>query len=129
MTLPPSQAPGHEEHVAAARAALSEAAFAAAWAEGRQLSPVAARAEAAKVAHEAATERPDAATEADGAGLIPRERDVLRLLVEGRSDKEIADVLFLTRRTASKHVSAILAKLGAPSRSAAAAVATRNRLA
>ncbi|MFN8594464.1 MAG: LuxR C-terminal-related transcriptional regulator [Thermomicrobiales bacterium] len=58
-------------------------------------------------------------------GLTPRERDVLRLLVEGRSDREIADALFITRRTASKHVEAILAKLGVRSRGAAVAEARR----
>jgi DNA-binding CsgD family transcriptional regulator len=54
---------------------------------------------------------------------------VLRLLVEGRSDREIAEQLFISRRTASKHVEAILAKLGVRSRGAAAAEAMRRGLA
>jgi DNA-binding CsgD family transcriptional regulator len=53
---------------------------------------------------------------------------VLRLLVAGRSDKEIADALFITRRSASKYVSAVLAKLGVPSRTAAVALAHSARL-
>jgi DNA-binding CsgD family transcriptional regulator/tetratricopeptide (TPR) repeat protein len=61
-------------------------------------------------------------------GLTPREVDVLRLLAEGRSDRAIADALFISHRTASKHVGAILAKLGAASRAEAAARAVRDGL-
>ena len=61
-------------------------------------------------------------------GLTRRERDVLRLLANGRSDREIAEALFVTRRTASKHVSAILAKLGVQSRTEAVAAAHRDLL-
>ncbi len=60
--------------------------------------------------------------------LTSRERDVLRLLTEGRSDKEIAAALFISPRTASKHVAAILGKLGVESRTAAATLALRDRL-
>ncbi|MDQ3514549.1 MAG: tetratricopeptide repeat protein [Chloroflexota bacterium] len=59
-------------------------------------------------------------------GLTPRETDVLRLLVAGRPDRAIADDLFISRRTASKHVAAILAKLGAASRTEAATRALRD---
>jgi DNA-binding CsgD family transcriptional regulator len=62
-------------------------------------------------------------------GLSPRELDVLRLLVTGQSDRDIADSLFISRRTASKHVSAILAKLEVSSRTEAAARAVRDGLA
>ena len=65
---------------------------------------------------------------ANASSLTAREVAVLRLLVEGRSDKEIAAALFITRRTASKYVSAILAKLGVTSRGAAAITALRDRL-
>ena len=61
-------------------------------------------------------------------GLTPREADVLRLVAEGLSDREIADAIFVTRRTASKYVSTVLAKLGVSSRTAAAALALRNHL-
>jgi DNA-binding NarL/FixJ family response regulator len=63
------------------------------------------------------------------AGLTSRELDVLHLLVEGCTDREIADRLFISRRTASKHVEAILAKLGVHSRGAAAAEMRRLGLA
>jgi non-specific serine/threonine protein kinase len=61
-------------------------------------------------------------------GLTARERDVLRLLVEGRSNAEIADVLFIGQGTVRTHVSAILGKLNAKSRTEAAHLAMRSGL-
>lgn len=60
---------------------------------------------------------------ANPAGLTARELEVLGLLVEGLSDAEIADRLTLSERTVGHHVSAILRKLGVPTRSRAAAAA------
>jgi DNA-binding CsgD family transcriptional regulator len=60
--------------------------------------------------------------------LTERERAVLRLVVEGLSDKEIAAVLGISRSTASDHVAAIRHKLGTPSRAAASALAVRGGL-
>ena len=57
------------------------------------------------------------------AGLTPRELEVLRLLVEGRSNRQIAEQLFISGKTASVHVTNILAKLGVHSRLEAAATA------
>jgi DNA-binding NarL/FixJ family response regulator len=59
------------------------------------------------------------------AGLTPRELEVLRLLVEGRSNRQIAETLFISGKTASVHVTNILAKLGVHSRLEAAATARR----
>jgi DNA-binding CsgD family transcriptional regulator len=56
-------------------------------------------------------------------GLTARERDVLRLLAAGRSNREIAAELFIAPKTASVHVSNILGKLHAASRTEAAAIA------
>jgi DNA-binding CsgD family transcriptional regulator/transcriptional regulator with XRE-family HTH domain len=61
-------------------------------------------------------------------GLTSRELDVLRLLVEGKSDREIADSLFISPRTVMHHVSHILAKLDVDSRTAAATFAVRHDL-
>ncbi len=61
-------------------------------------------------------------------GLTPRERDVLRLVAAGRSNRGIAEELFISPKTASVHVSNILAKLGVSGRGEAAAVAHRLRL-
>jgi DNA-binding CsgD family transcriptional regulator len=60
------------------------------------------------------------------AGLTDREREVLRLLARGMSNREIGTELFITPKTASVHVSNILAKLGAASRTEAAAIAHRE---
>ena len=59
------------------------------------------------------------------AGLTSREVEVLRLLVEGRSNRQIAEQLFISGKTASVHVTNILAKLGVHSRLEAAATARR----
>jgi ATP/maltotriose-dependent transcriptional regulator MalT len=58
-------------------------------------------------------------------GLTEREREVLLLLAAGRSNPEIAQALFISAKTASVHVSNILAKLGVSGRVEAAAVAHR----
>jgi DNA-binding CsgD family transcriptional regulator len=62
------------------------------------------------------------------AALTSREREVLRLIAAGRSNREIASVLFIAPKTASVHVSNILGKLGAASRTEAAAIAHREGL-
>jgi DNA-binding CsgD family transcriptional regulator len=58
-------------------------------------------------------------------GLTPRERQVLTLVAEGRTNREIGDTLYMAEKTASVHVSRILSKLGVRSRTEAAAVAHR----
>jgi DNA-binding NarL/FixJ family response regulator len=58
-------------------------------------------------------------------GLTHRELEVLRLLAEGRTNRQIGDELFITPKTASVHVSRILMKLGVANRAEAAAVAHR----
>jgi DNA-binding CsgD family transcriptional regulator len=58
-------------------------------------------------------------------GLTARELEVLALVAEGRSNRQVADALFISAKTASVHVSNILAKLGVASRVEAAAVAHR----
>ncbi|GAA3245245.1 hypothetical protein GCM10020256_71910 [Streptomyces thermocoprophilus] len=60
--------------------------------------------------------------------LTARERDVLRLLALGRSNRQIGEELFISGKTASVHVSNILAKLGAASRTEAVAIAYREGL-
>ena len=79
-----------------------------------QLSPKAA----ARLMREVrAPDSPEALTE--------RETDVLRLLAQGKSNKEIAHQLSLSEKTVKTHVSNILAKLGVPSRTQAALYAVR----
>jgi DNA-binding CsgD family transcriptional regulator len=58
-------------------------------------------------------------------GLTARELEVLALVAEGRSNRQVGEALFISAKTASVHVSNILAKLGVASRVEAAAVAHR----
>jgi DNA-binding CsgD family transcriptional regulator/tetratricopeptide (TPR) repeat protein len=58
--------------------------------------------------------------------LTDRELEVLGLLVDGLTNAQIADRLFLSRKTVGHHVSAVLAKLGEPTRARAAAAAVQR---
>jgi DNA-binding CsgD family transcriptional regulator len=64
----------------------------------------------------------------DPFGLTSRERQVLALLAEGATNRQIGAALFMAEKTASVHVSRILSKLGVRSRTQAAAVAHRLHL-
>ncbi|MEA2608851.1 MAG: hypothetical protein QOJ75_1094 [Chloroflexota bacterium] len=66
-----------------------------------------------------------AARPAPGLGLTQRESEVLGLVAAGWSNQQIADALFITRKTASVHVSNILGKFGVRNRVEAAAIAHR----
>lgn len=115
------------------RAALSEAEFAAQWEAGEKMSIDQMIAEAPFPAEDAPSPPVAApatvpAEPADPFGITPREREVLALLVEGRSDREIAGELFISHRTVMRHVSSILDKLDAPTRTAAATAAIRHGL-
>jgi DNA-binding CsgD family transcriptional regulator/tetratricopeptide (TPR) repeat protein len=76
-----------------------------------------------RAAAEAASTRP-----AEPFGLTQREREVLALLAEGRTNPQIAQELFISVKTVSIHVSNILAKLGVTSRVEAATIAHRGGL-
>jgi DNA-binding CsgD family transcriptional regulator len=91
---------------------------------------VVALAQRGRLATEATvTSRP---SEQDGAssrfGLTAREAEVLELIALGRTNREIADALFITVKTAGTHVSNILGKLGVAGRGEAAALAHRTGL-
>jgi predicted ATPase/DNA-binding CsgD family transcriptional regulator len=109
----------HERWQQAAERGLDADRRAAAWEEGRGLSieETVAR----------ALEPP-----AKGGGrdltdpLSPREREVLELLALGRSNREIADVLFLTEHTIKYHVASLFNKLGATKRAEAVTRAIAN---
>ncbi|MFF7380560.1 AAA family ATPase [Streptomyces massasporeus] len=73
----------------------------------------------------AAQPGPAPADPAEALGLTSRERDVLRLVAAGHTNRRIAQELFISPKTASVHVSNILGKLGVSGRGEAAAVAHR----
>jgi DNA-binding NarL/FixJ family response regulator len=60
--------------------------------------------------------------------LTPREREVLEHLAQGRSNRTIAETLFITEKTVKTHVSAVLAKLGVVDRTQAALYARDHGL-
>lgn len=119
--------PGYERALAAARAALGEDAFTAAWERGAT-APLEAIID--MVADLAASSVAAGATAGprDVFGLTPREREVLRLLVEGCSDPQIGTELSISPRTVESHVRHILTKLRVGSRTAAVAHAVRQGL-
>jgi len=119
----------HAERIAAeARLRLGDRASADAWAAGRALAWEDAVRDALTVGDPAGGALPPDVREPSPHGLTPRELDVLRLLVEGRSDREIGEALFIGTRTVQTHVANLFAKLGVNARAEAAAVAVRRGL-
>lgn len=118
----------HERALAATRATLEPDVFERVWAEGRALSLDDAIAETPAIfaAVSAAAAPPAAVENAAPHGLTRRELEVLRLLAQGLSDREIGERLFISHYTVMRHVAGILGKLGVASRTAAATWAVRN---
>jgi DNA-binding CsgD family transcriptional regulator len=111
----------------ATRAALGTTGFQSAWDAGAAIGAIDIAAEAMTFLA-SVTEAPGAPPAAAVLGLTPRERDVLRLLAAGKTDREIAEALFISRYTAMKHVANILGKLDVNTRTAAAAAAFEHGL-
>ena len=115
---------------AAAREALAaeEAAvrLGAGWLRG-EVEGLAARARL-DIALDGAEPAAEPEEDDDGFGLTSRERQVLALVAEGATNREIGAQLFMAEKTASVHVSRILSKLNVRSRTEAAAVAHRHNL-
>ena len=118
---------GRDEAEASARAALGEEAFTSAHTSGRTLTRAAWFAAADDIV--SALEEADSACEDRGsraiAGLTRRERDILLLVAEGLSDRDVAEALFVSQGTVRSHLTNIFGKLGVGSRTAAVAAARR----
>ena len=71
---------------------------------------------------------PGRAADAVGSDLTARERQVLALVAEGLTNAEIAERLVLSLSTIKTHVSSVMTKLGAGTRTEAATLAVRHRL-
>ena len=127
--LPPVYQARCDRILAAARPLLGSVAFAAAWDTGRAMSldevVTEALAEPVRPVRSSTSGRTGSAAKA---GLTAREVDVLRLLIEGRSDREIAEALYIGARTVQTHVANLFAKLSVNARAEAAAVAVRRGL-
>jgi DNA-binding NarL/FixJ family response regulator/tetratricopeptide (TPR) repeat protein len=116
---------GDRGRVAAAlRAARDTAQDLGAEPLAREIAALATRARLALEADEP-EESPTAPDEGAQLGLTPREREVLGLVALGRTNRQIADELFISENTAGVHVSNILGKLNVASRGEAAALAYR----
>ena len=89
------------------------------------LAEIEALAQRARLRLEAAADEPATASTAERIGLTPREHEVLRLVAEGRTNKEIGDELYMSHKTVSVHVSRILTKLDVRGRVEAASLAHR----
>jgi DNA-binding NarL/FixJ family response regulator len=120
----------YKKLIAGLRHALGEERFAAEWSAGHGWTPEeavgAALEEPADLPADGLVPAPDPA---EALGLTPREVDVLRLLAQGCSNREIGERLFISSRTVNFHVTNLLAKLELDSRAAAAAVAVRHGVA
>ena len=108
--------------VHAARIALAERAGRESTVRLRRAAPIAERLGAGPLSAQIAelTRRAGSAADADDPGLTSRELEVLRLVAAGQSNREIAAALVISPKTASVHVSNILAKLDAATRTEAA---------
>ena len=119
---------GEEDAMRAVAAVLGEERLTVEMEAGRDLS----LAEAVALALAVQPSQPEAVAAepppVDPFGLSAREREVLQLLIEGSTNQEIAEALFISRRTAGTHVTNIFGKLGVNSRAAAVAVAFSNGL-
>ena len=126
FTLP--EAAAFERAEQATRKHLGEVAFEKAWELGRHMRQeeidtivdrLLGAVEGAPV--------PEAAEDESGL-LTSREMEVLRLLVEGHTNREIAEALFISPRTATTHVTNILNKFGVTTRAAAVTYAFHHKL-
>jgi non-specific serine/threonine protein kinase len=121
--LLPADRTEYHRNVASTRAQLSEAAFEAAWTEGAAMTLgqaiVFASTESETLLKEEATApslSPLQAAKEQFDGLTAREREVAALVAQGKSNRDIADTLVVSERTAAAHVSNILSKLEFTSR-------------
>ena len=127
--LSPPDQPYHDRSMASARAGLEEAAFAAAWAEGRTMTleqAVEYGLASAEPAKPVGQRHPVKGLDADP--LTPREREVARLVAQGQTNRQIAATLVISERTADAHVQNILNKLGFGARAQIAAWAVERGL-
>jgi non-specific serine/threonine protein kinase len=128
MPMSPSVFVNHERTRERVRAALGDDRFAIHHAAGQTLLLADAVALALAITAPEPTRETSVPPPSTAPGLTARQVEVLRLIVAGRSDREIAAALFIGHRTAQDHVSHILARLGVVNRTEAAAIAVRDGL-
>jgi predicted ATPase/DNA-binding CsgD family transcriptional regulator len=122
VPMPPFQRAGYERDLAAARGQLGGRRFDTAWAEGAQMT-VGQLVEYAREALQDVPHRRAASPDL----LSQREREVVALLARGYTNRQIADELVISGRTADGHVAHIFAKLGLSTRAQAAVWAVEHQ--
>jgi predicted ATPase/DNA-binding CsgD family transcriptional regulator len=115
-SLKPPFRPLFERNLESARAAMGDAAFAAAWLAGQSRS-------LAEIVEQAVADDGGPSRAAVAGVLTTRELDVLRLAAKLRTDPQIGDELFISKRTVNRHIEHILGKLDVNTRHEAAAAA------
>ncbi len=133
--IPPVERADYERSIAAARNQLGEKSFAAAWAEGRTLAPEQALAaqgptmgSSSSSMGERTTVPPATSTVTYPDGLTSREVEVLRLVAQGLTDAQIADLLIISPRTVNSHLTSIYGKIQVSSRAAATRYAIEHHV-
>jgi len=125
--------------VGVVRAQLGEQAFSSAWSEGQRMTveqafaiqgqPLTSEGVSAKLATQAGTKKHTRAEPLSPNELSGREIEVLRLVAQGLTDAQIAEILVISPRTVNAHLRSIYSKLGITSRNAATRYAIEHRLA
>ncbi len=129
--LSPSDRADCHRDVVATRTALGKAKFAAAWAAGRAMPLDRAIGDALRieVIGPSGVAVPEQWAAAPQTRLTPREREVAALIARGLTNRQIAEALVISERTASTHVTHILNRLGFTTRAQVAAWAVEQGLA
>jgi predicted ATPase/DNA-binding CsgD family transcriptional regulator len=125
----PDAVEGRERSWSRAQTVLGTVTFEVRWAEGagRRLPEAMDQAIETIGSVDVDDLTPDETPSPDRHGLTPREREVLALVASGMTDGQIADALFISKKTASVHIANIKAKLGASSRVEVATMALGER--
>lgn len=116
-----------ERSAAITRQALGETGFRREWTAGNRMQPAEVQAEIIGLL----ADRAQPALDEPGSAshrLSPRELEVLRQVAQGKTDRQIAEALYISHRTAEWHVRNVLGKLGAANRAEAAALAACDGL-
>ncbi|HLJ66609.1 MAG TPA: tetratricopeptide repeat protein [Chloroflexota bacterium] len=130
VVMAPHEAADREHRIAALRQSLGSAELEREWAAGERMPPGEAIALALELLKEAERRAEDTEAEASEPApegpLSPREQQVIRLMADGFSNKQIAKELFVAESTVRYHVTSIFNKLGVDNRAHAVAVASRE---
>ena len=128
LALPLPEGAYYARMVETTRKRLGNEAYLAAWSTGSQMPRAELAATMDRLLTAAGQSPVISPVSHDPTRLTPREREVLLLLVEGRTNREIAEGLYIGHRTATTHVTNILAKFGVETRAAAVTYAFQHDL-